>query len=123
MNWTGGAKVRLPRRAICRHGWQTGMSDELDVRRRRAAWRAAHRGTKEMDVLLGRYAQAQVSAMAEPALARFEQFLALPDPELQKWLLTAPSRGQGGEFADLVVEVRAFHGLLPLPVLTGRGSE
>lgn len=86
------------------------MSEELNVRRRRAAWRAAHRGTKEMDVLLGRYASDAVPAMADPALARFEQFLALPDPELQKWLLNPDPQSQT-DFADLVLDVRAFHGL------------
>lgn len=86
------------------------MSDDLDMRRRRAAWRAQHRGTKEMDVLLGRYAEAELPVMADAALTRFERFLALPDPELQTWLLeaTAPA---GNEFSDLVHQVRAFHGL------------
>ena len=32
------------------------------------------------------------------------------DPELQAWIL-APAGGEGGEFADLVVAVRKFHGL------------
>ncbi|MDO9382924.1 MAG: succinate dehydrogenase assembly factor 2 [Hyphomicrobiaceae bacterium] len=86
------------------------MSEELDVRRRRAAWRAAHRGTKEMDVLLGRYAVDALPAMEDAALARFEQFLALPDPDLQKWLLNPDGSAQT-DFADLVTQVRAFHGL------------
>lgn len=86
------------------------MSEELDVRRRRAAWRAAHRGTKEMDVLLGRYAEDALSTMKGSALARFEQFLALPDPELQNWLLN-PDGCTQSDFADLITEVRAFHGL------------
>lgn len=86
------------------------MSKELDVRRRRAAWRAAHRGTKEMDVLLGRYAVDVLPSMDSAALTRFEQFLALPDPELQKWLLN-PDGCTQTDFADVVTEVRAFHGL------------
>jgi antitoxin CptB len=80
------------------------------MRRRRAAWRAAHRGTKEMDVLLGRYADASLQDMAEPALSHFEQFLALPDPDLQKWLLEGAAISQT-DFAGLVAEVRKFHGL------------
>lgn len=80
------------------------------MRRRRAAWRAAHRGTKEMDVLLGRYAADALPGMEDAALSRFEQFLALPDPELQTWLLNPEGSAQT-DFADLVTEVRAFHGL------------
>jgi antitoxin CptB len=87
------------------------MSDDLETRRRRAAWRAAHRGTKELDLLIGGYARARLGAMAEPDLARFEQFLAVTDPELQHWLL-APEVTAGTEFADLVAEVRHFHGLV-----------
>lgn len=85
------------------------MNDELDALRRRAAWRASHRGTKEMDVLLGQYAASALPAMDEPALIRFEAFLALPDPELQNWLLHAAPAETG--FADLIAKVRGFHGL------------
>jgi len=85
------------------------MSDDLDMRRRRAAWRASHRGTKEMDVLLGRFAETTLASMGDPELAQFEQFLALPDPDLQRWLLEgAPA---SGDFAPLVHDIRTFHGL------------
>jgi antitoxin CptB len=87
----------------------TGPS-EIDVRRRRAVWRSQHRGTKEMDLMLGGYAAAIVPALSDPDLARFEQFLALPDPELQGWLLK-PQVIAGLEFADLIAAVRRFHGL------------
>jgi antitoxin CptB len=86
------------------------MSDDLDMRRRRAAWRANHRGTKEMDVLLGRYAEDALPRLSGAPLEHFEQFLALPDPELQKWLLN-PGEVPQSAFADLVAAVRTFHGL------------
>ena len=50
---------------------------DLELRRRRAAYRAAHRGTKEMDWLLGRYGAAHLDAMSEAELATFEQLLSL----------------------------------------------
>lgn len=86
------------------------MSEDTDIRKRRAAYRSAHRGTKEMDHLLGKFAQAHLENMDEPQLARFEQFIALPDPELQGWLM-APERPSGTDYDDLVTAVRAFHGL------------
>lgn len=85
--------------------------DQLDVRRRRAAYRAAHRGTKEMDHLVGRYADAYLPTMAEAELTRFEQLLAMPDPELQGWLM-APAMPEGNEFENLIADIRRFHGLL-----------
>ena len=87
------------------------IATDLDNRRRRALYRANYRGTKEMDWLLGKFAAAKLPGMEGPALARFEQFLVLPDPELNTWLLD-PSRVEGLEFSELVAEVRAFHGLI-----------
>jgi antitoxin CptB len=84
--------------------------DELDVRRRRAAYRAAHRGTKEMDWLLGRYAEARLAAMTECQLTEFEQLLAIADPDLQGWLIE-PAAQSDRAFAALVADIRAFHGL------------
>ena len=84
--------------------------DDLDTRRRRAAYRANHRGTKEMDWFLGRYAASILPDITAPELDRFERFIALPDPELHAWL-SSPQLVQGREFEDLVVAVRRFHGL------------
>ncbi len=86
------------------------MIEDLESRRRRAAWRASHRGTKELDMLIGRYADATLPSMAEAELRRFEDFLNLEDPALQGWLL-APSIEPGVEYADFVAAVRRFHGL------------
>jgi antitoxin CptB len=86
------------------------MTDDLDTRRRRASYRAHHRGTKEMDVLVGRYADARLSTFSAAELVRFEKFLALPDPALQDWIFSG-NGFEGIEFEDLVDDVRAFHGL------------
>ena len=51
---------------------------DLDLRRRRAAYRSAHRGVKEMDWLLGRYADARLAGMSETELAEFERLIDLP---------------------------------------------
>lgn len=88
-------------------------NDDLDLRRRRAAYRAAHRGTKEMDWLMGRYAEAKLAVMSEPELSHFERFLAVPDPELQSWILD-PAIVADREFGDLVSALRVFHGLQSL---------
>jgi antitoxin CptB len=86
------------------------MSEDIEVRRRRAAWRAGHRGTKELDLLVGRFADARLPGMAAADLERFERFLAVTDPEIQSWLL-GPLPSGDLEFADVVAEIRQFHGL------------
>lgn len=90
------------------------MSDDIEIRRRRAAYRACHRGTKEMDVILGRFAVARLPGMTVAELDDFERLLALPDPLLTQWF----QQGEGteeGAFAALIVALRQYHGLAATP--------
>ena len=84
--------------------------EDLNLRRRRAIWRATHRGTKELDILIGRYASARLPDMAGADLDLFEDLLAVTEAELQGWLLT-PGAPAGTKFAGLVATMRHFHGL------------
>ena len=86
------------------------MTEDLDSRRRRAVYRASHRGTKEMDWLLGRFAEARVAGMDAAELSRFEQMLSLADPDLQGWLMDS-RRPATGDLAPEIEAVRAFHGV------------
>ena len=97
------------------------MPDDLEMRRRRAAYRASHRGTKEMDIILGRYAEARLPGMHGPELDAFERFLALPDPTLTLWFSHGATSGDVGEFAAVIDALRAYHGLAPVPA--GEGLE
>jgi len=58
----------------------------LDVRRRRLLYRAWHRGTREMDLIMGRFADAEIGTLTEAELEVFERLSALPDPELYAWI-------------------------------------
>ncbi len=86
------------------------MTDDIELRRRRVAYRATHRGTKEMDLILGRFAQARLSGMSEGELAIFERFAALPDPILAGWFSQIECPNEA-EFVALIGVLRAFHGL------------
>ena len=81
----------------------------FEDRRRRALYRATHRGTKEMDWLLGRYAKARLPAMNEVELAEIEDFITVPDPDLQAWIMAGVPADPSHE--PLVGRIRAFHGL------------
>jgi antitoxin CptB len=86
------------------------MIDDIEMRRRRAAYRACHRGTKEMDLVLGRFAVARLAGMTSEELDDFERLLALPDPLLTQWF----QRGEEPEeaaFAALIGALRSYHGL------------
>lgn len=62
----------------------TGL--DLAARRRRLKFRAWHRGMREVDLILGRFADASLDGMTEPDLAAFEALLDVPDPLVLAWV-------------------------------------
>jgi len=58
---------------------------DIDARRRRAKFRAWHRGMKEMDLLLGRYADTHAATMTASELDAFESLLEVLDRDLFRW--------------------------------------
>ncbi len=59
---------------------------ETQNRRKRVLWRARHRGMKEMDLMLGRYAEQNLAGMNEAQLTEFEAILEVSDALLLDWL-------------------------------------
>ncbi len=59
---------------------------ELATRRRRALYRATHRGMKEMDLLLGAFARHNVDRFDAADLDAFEAILAVSDRQLYRWI-------------------------------------
>ena len=78
--------------------------------RRRLLYRATHRGTKELDWLVGRVLESRLADLDGPALAHWEALVAAPDPDLQDWIMGAGG-APSAELAGLVAEIRRFHGL------------
>ena len=62
-------------------------SAALDERRRRILFRAWRRGVREMDIVMGRFADAHLEAMSERELAEFERLLDVPDPQALAWIM------------------------------------
>ena len=60
----------------------TRSSGGLDDRRKRLLFRCWHRGTREMDLILGRFADAEISGLSLNELAQFEELMEVPDPDL-----------------------------------------
>lgn len=56
-------------------------------RRRRLRYRAWHRGTKEMDLVLGPFADAHVERLSAPELDRLEALMDEEDTDLLKWVM------------------------------------
>jgi antitoxin CptB len=64
----------------------TRSSHDLDPRRRRVLFRAWRRGLKEMDLILGPFADARVDELGEADLARLEALMDVPDDLLYMWM-------------------------------------
>lgn len=67
----------------------TRSSAGLDPRRRRLLYRLWHRGTREMDLIMGRFADAEIGELTDPEIEELEQLAEVPDPELYAWLTGA----------------------------------
>lgn len=57
-----------------------------DPRRKRLRFRSWHRGTREMDLILGRFADRHVFEFSPLQLERYERLLEENDPDLYNWL-------------------------------------
>jgi antitoxin CptB len=63
------------------------LAQNLEIRRKTILWRATHRGTKEMDLVLGGFARALIQSMQPSELDELEALVDLPDPLLMAWIL------------------------------------
>ncbi len=66
---------------------QKDAGEDIAIRRRRLRYRAWHRGTREMDLVLGPFADAHVEALEGPELDRLEALLDEEDTDLLKWVM------------------------------------
>lgn len=81
-----------------------GPGDDA-VRRKRLRLRAWRRGTREMDLILGPFADAHLETLPAATLARFEALLDENDHDLYAWISGA--RAAPEALAGLVAEIRA----------------
>jgi antitoxin CptB len=75
--------------AICGRGGQgcgtmtgtTRSSEGLDAHRRKLLFRSWHRGMREMDLILGTFADAEIGVLTDDEIDQYERLLDTPDPE------------------------------------------
>ena len=78
--------------------------ETLENMRKRLIFRSDHRGTKEMDLLLGSFAKKHVPDFSEAELAQFDALLKENDPNLYNWITgkeDAPEHVQNAVFEKL----------------------
>ena len=60
-------------------------SEGLDARQRKLLFRSWHRGIREMDLILGGFADAAIATLTDAELDQYEHLLELQDADLLSW--------------------------------------
>jgi antitoxin CptB len=60
--------------------------EDSETRRKRLVYRSWHRGTREMDLIMGSFADRNAAAFSECDMDAYEEILSLSDPDLYNWI-------------------------------------
>jgi antitoxin CptB len=86
----------------------TISSEGLDARRRKLLFRSWHRGTREADLIMGRFADAHIAALSDAELDQYEHLLDALETELLAWL-TGVNAIPAEHDTPMLRRVRDFH--------------
>lgn len=64
----------------------TRSSADISPRRKRILFRAWHRGIREMDLILGQFADDEIANLSEEQLDELETIMGRDDADLVKWI-------------------------------------
>ena len=62
------------------------VEDNISIKRKQMVFRSWHRGTREVDLLLGRFADAHIWGFDTEQLALYDRFLNNSDPDIYNWI-------------------------------------
>lgn len=88
-------------------GKEPAMTETRDIRLKRLRIRCWRRGIKEMDLILGGFADAGMADLTDPQLDALEAMMEENDQELYTWMSgqIAPDPAH----AEIVEHIRAWH--------------
>jgi antitoxin CptB len=98
---------RLHSDAVC-EAMTERSSAGLDERRRRILFRAWRRGVREMDLIVGRFADAHIDKFDAAELDQFEQLIEVPNAELYAWIV-GNEAVPGEHDSQVLRQLMAFH--------------
>jgi antitoxin CptB len=83
-------------------------SEGLDVRRRRLLFRAWRRGVREMDLIVGRFADAYIETFDDTGLDDLERLIEAPNAALYAWV-TGTEDAPPNYDTVVLANLKAFH--------------
>lgn len=60
--------------------------DNISINRKRLKFRSWHRGTREIDLLLGKFADTHVDSFGAEEIELYDRFLNNSDPDIYNWI-------------------------------------
>ncbi|MEM6487127.1 MAG: succinate dehydrogenase assembly factor 2 [Pseudomonadota bacterium] len=90
-------------------GGASRAPETRETRLKRLRIRSWRRGTREMDMLLGPFADQGLAALDEAALAAYEELLEVNDWDLYAWM--AGKAEATLPHAPMIARIRAWHGI------------
>lgn len=84
----------------------------LEPARRRALYRSWRRGTREMDLLMGRFADAEIDRFTDEEFSDFEALIEAPDRDLFAWIAEREPTPPNYDTA-VFRRLKAFHEAFP----------
>jgi len=87
-------------------------SEGLDLRLRKLKFRLWHRGIREMDLVMGGFADAELMNLGEAELAEVESWLDVPDQQMFAWVNGSETPSPELD-TPLFRKLRTFHGTRP----------
>lgn len=63
--------------------------DNISITQKKLQFRSWHRGTREIDLLLGRFADEHVPHFDAAQLEAYDRFLNNSDPDIYNWIIGA----------------------------------
>ena len=60
--------------------------ETTEDRRKRLRFRSWHRGTRELDLIMGTFADRNLAGFSEAELDLYDNLLTHPDPDLYSWI-------------------------------------
>lgn len=90
------------------------LEQAMDDLCKRLCFRAWRRGFRELDLILGPFADAQIAQLDQHEIAELELLLDAPDQDVYSWIIgrsAAPAQFEGG----VMRKIRAFAGQMARP--------
>ena len=83
------------------------MTETPQNRIKRLQMRSWRRGTKEMDMILGPYADTEIAGLSAEALEQYEALLVANDQDLYVWM--SRQAEPPAEHAEIIEVIQNFH--------------